>query len=167
MLSKLKPYQNFIENDFAKSAKILDPRFGNDLVWVGDFLRKFIHLPVGDVSSVAEDETGRRSDRSLVEELGNERSSDSPYEHEKTRFLRATSTGDRGMDPLGLCLANEDRFSKLARFFWDILSSKSSSVASESRLFCAGNVVEDSCARSSDDIISACLRLHSWHGMVA
>lgn len=105
MLRKLDTYERLVCSDLARLAKILDPRFPNDIVRDIDLLRPYIPIPVEDLSAERglqnENETDKSGGVKLLDKilqddsLGFQCNTD-----EVTRFIRATVNANRTICPL-------------------------------------------------------------------
>lgn len=97
-----------------------------------------------------------------MKELLDKISLDGPKKDEVLRFIRATETGNAILEPFGLWRNDAKRFPHIASVARDVLVIQSSCVASESRLFSAGNLITDHRQSLEDEIITTCLCTRSW-----
>lgn len=160
MLKKLKDYKTMVETPMAKLARILDPRFKKDFINDAEILRLYVTLPVIGVEGSVGDEERRTEDP--IQELLEDNSVDGFMDDEATSFLKATGNGDMSLEPLTWWGRNAERFPHLASVAQDVLAVQSSSVASESKLSWAGNLISDQRTSLSDEIITACMCCRSW-----
>lgn len=84
------------------------------------------------------------------------------FEDEIINFLRNTSIGNRKCEPLQWWKLNAHHFLSVESVARDILPVQETSVASESSLSIAGNLVDDDRCRLGDEAIKACMLLRSW-----
>lgn len=162
MLAKLEQYDSLICCELAQLARILDPRFPNDLLADYETLSKFVTLPVPQ-AALSTDVENEYCARNLFEQLlSSNGNPDSEHDNELHRFLRATSNGDGAIDLLSWWKLNENTFPTIAKVARQVLAVPSSSVASESAFSLAGCLVSPDRTRLSDESIRAHLLLRSW-----
>lgn len=104
MLKKLDNYDYLIRSIIAYLALIIDPRFGNDILWDSDVLSsKFTLL---DQYYVQYKTTNEYAVQSLFEKLLDEYIMGVSADEEIIRFLRAALIVDKRTDPLLQCKNN-------------------------------------------------------------
>ena len=168
MQKKLYSYRGVIISDIYKLAQIFDPRFSNDIIRDSDTLRRHIHLDsTQQVTPPSPFTTTVEPERSLFEKLLDEDSMGGfSIDDEITRYLRATSVGDKRAAPLIWWKLNESRFPTIAAVARDVLAIQASSVASESAFSQAGLLIDDKRTCLGDDSIKANMLIKSWRKYV-
>ncbi len=97
MLTKLKPYEQTVGTQYAKLAKILDPRFTSNHVTDDLILRPFLQSTYPLTANVTDEAINRTSNFLLdVMDYGTEPDS----VDEISKFLQATAIRDRNANPL-------------------------------------------------------------------
>lgn len=164
MLEKLKIYEPLVCSSISSLSKTLDPRFGNDVITDGDLLRQYLGTLPPSTEVDSESLNTEEGSPSFLQELFDSNSIDRSYggNDEVSRFIRATASGDRHINPLDWWKTNESRFPNIAKLARNVFAIQATSVASESIFSEAGNLVDDHRCRLSDDSIRSTLLLKSW-----
>ena len=164
MKNKLDKYYSMICRDLPNLARILDPRFSNDIIEDGILLRKYITLKSDEEirEAAAGKDKEKKGNNSFIISLLDEDSLQGIYEDEITLFLRNTAVGDRRADPLDWWKINEGRFPSIAKLAKSTLCINASSVASECSFSTAGLLVSDLRSKISDENLSASMLMKSW-----
>ena len=92
---------------------------------------------------------------------------DGATEDEVVKFLRATASADRGLDPLQWWKGNEDRFPTISLVARNIMAVQASSVASESAFSISGKLIVGDRGSLSDTSINACMCVNSWRRVLS
>jgi len=160
MMTRLEDYKELICSETANLARILDPRFSNDILNDYGVLRRNVNL-VCDVVDEASQKKNREGEKGgvLAKLLSEDQQPlSSPYD-EISRYIQSTTIGDMSIDPLLWWKTNESRFPSIAIVARDILSVQATSVASETLFSLSGNVVSASRSSLHGESISACVLL--------
>lgn len=162
---KLHSYEPYLRTPLTHFARAVDPRFSNDVLKDGQIIREFVTLPPPD-EITCDDGGGEVSEtpkRSIIDDILDESSRSFPGDDEIVKFLRATTSGDRGANVLEWWKANCDRFPSISVASRNVLCIQSSSAASESAFSIAGNLIDEKRGGLTDEVVRACMRLHSWN----
>jgi len=164
MKMKLEKYESLVCSDIACLARILDPRFPNDILLDSDILRRYVPISTGSSNSSGIQAGGSIS-KSFYDQLWDDEdfclagtSSDEIH-----RFLQVTNAGDRSIDPLTWWGNNQGRFPSIATVARNVLAIQASFVPSESTFSLAGMIVDNSRCSISYRPIKSCLLLSSWN----
>lgn len=163
MDNKLDKYSSLVCRELPILARILDPRFGNDIIDDSILLRRYVSISEPPTNNNSSRNTEQISEsNSFIKSLLDEDSLQGIYEDEITMFLRNTSIGDRRADPLQWWKTNETRFPSISKLARSTLCINASSVASESAFSQAGLFVDDLRTRLSDENLCSSMLVKSW-----
>lgn len=166
MIAKLDKYSQYVRSDLSALARILDPRFSNDILADNDVLLRHVQLTV-DVNDQQGDNSvtisGSECRRPIINDIMDENSVGFNEHDEVNRYLRHTSVGDKKASPLTWWKLNAGGFPNISHIALDLLSVQASSVASESAFSTAGTIVDPYLCSLSDSTISSCILLKSWN----
>lgn len=112
ILKKLFEYLLEMAMDQTTFARILDPRFPNDILHDSDILRRYVVLSLNEVEAV-EHRLEKRMQTPL-EQLLDERSMDGPLEHEVVGFPCTTENWDSSFEPVEWWQNKETCFPQIA-----------------------------------------------------
>lgn len=164
MLSKIEKYDGVLCNELAQLAKVLEHRFGNDILEDSNMLHKYVDLPstIEPCTVQTYYEITPSSGLDFMRQLLEDDSMYERFDDEVITFLRNTAIGDKRADPFIWWKTNEHRYPHIVTLSRDILSIQASSVASEEVFSEAGSVVTACRGRLSDVSISSGMLVRAW-----
>lgn len=168
MLSKIDKYDGVLSGELAQLAKILDTRFGNDILADSNMLRMYVELPVdGEPSTVTNrNEVMGSSGSDFMCLLLEEDSMNECFDDEIILLLRNTAIGKKRVDHFTWWKANEKGYPNVALLARDTLSIQASSVASEEAFLEAISLVTACRTRLSDESISSSMLVRKWARLI-
>lgn len=167
MLNKLESYASVSKSHIADVARALDPQSRTDIIPDNSILRSYILLlsptPRTDVFSSTSSSSQQRSILDeAVEDESRKWSVTIPYcwwNLQVREINKQSYSLNQHFEMVEISGINFPTITKVAK---DLLPIHCSSVASESRLSVAGDLIDDKRTRLADDSIRFCMLLRSW-----
>ena len=173
MLEKLQSYDDLINSNIVKMAKLLDPRFKSDTRLMPTLRTILIdNYEYGQLDSDARPQSNTQYESSVLDAVFDLDRDDTEscnasqiglYDaDEVTKYFQFTSIPDTSTDPLDWWKAAETRFPTIARMARDYLAVQSTSVACESTFSESGQLITSRRTCMSEESIEASMLCRNW-----